>query len=291
MKVPMFAQNDNDLRTQAEELWHQAIEFLTRKGVDFGLNLLAALAIFVVGRWIAQIMTGIAKRVMNRAKVDETLSKFLSNIAYSLLLTLVVLAAINRLGVDTTSFAAVMAAVGLAIGLALQGSLSNFAAGVMLILFKPFRVGDYVEAGGTSGVVEEIHIFSTLMRTGDNVAITVPNSEITKGIITNYSAKATRRIDLTVGCGYDDDLKAVKEFLEQLLADEPRILSDPEPVVAVNELGDSSVKFVVRPWVNASDYWSVRWELNEKIKTGFDERGFNIPYPTRDVHLHQATAS
>eukprot|EP00913_Durusdinium_trenchii_P013392 g12573.t1 len=288
--MAMFAQNESDLTLQAQQLWNQTIEFLTQKGIDLGVNLLAAVAIFFIGRWVAGILTRVVSRVMNRARIDETLIKFLGNIAYTILLTFVVLASISRLGIDTTSFAAVMAAAGLAVGLALQGSLSNFASGVMLILFKPFRVGDFVNAGGSSGVIEEIHIFSTLMRTGDNVKIIVPNSQITGGTITNYSAKETRRIDLVVGCGYDDDLKAVKEFLLKLIDADERILSDPKPVVAVNELGDSSVNFVVRPWVMNSEYWDVRWDLTEKIKTGFDECGFSIPYPSRDVHLHQATA-
>jgi len=198
----------------------------------------------------------------------------------------VVIAAIDRLGIDTTSFAAILAAAGLAVGLALQGSLSNFASGVMLILFKPFKVGDFVEAGGSAGSIEEIHIFNTIMRTGDNVQIIIPNSTITDGTITNYSAKETRRIDLVVGCGYDDDLKAVKEFLVALLKADERILLDPEPFVAVSELGDSSVNFVVRPWVKSEDYWTTRWDLTACIKIGFDEQGFNIPYPTQDVNMH-----
>ena len=180
-----------------------------------------------------------------------------------------------------------VAAAGLAISLALQGSLANFAAGVMLILFKPFKVGDFVDAGGSTGVVEEIQLFSTMVRTGDNVLMIIPNAQVTGGTITNYSAKETRRVDLVVGCGYGDDLKAVKQFLEELVAGDDRILEEPEPVVAVSELGDSSVNFVVRPWVNSGDYWDVKWELTEKIKLGFDERGFNIPYPTQDIHIHK----
>lgn len=285
MKAPLFAADD--LQTQAGQIWDEVVDFVAARGMDFGINVLAAIAIFVVGRWVAKFLMGVSNRLMTKAKIDETLVRFLANIAFTLMMAFVVLAAIDRLGVDTTSFAAMMAALGLAIGLALQGSLANFASGVMLILFKPFKVGDYVNAGGSSGVVEEIHIFSTLMRTGDNVQIIIPNSQITGGTISNFSAKDTRRIDLVVGCGYDDDLKAVKGFLEQLIAAEERVLADPEPVVAVNELGDSSVNFVVRPWVNSSDYWDVRWKMTEDIKTGFDERGFNIPYPTRDVHVHQ----
>jgi len=272
------------------EWWNTVAEFVTHRGLSLAGNLLAAGVIFIVGRWVSKLLKRLVTRLLTKANVDETLTKFLANIAYALLLVFVVMAAVNRLGVDTTSFAAVVAAVGLAVGFALQNSLSNFASGVLLILYKPFEVGNFVDAGGSKGVVEEIHLFSTLMRTGDNVQIFVPNGQITSGTITNYSAKDTRRIDLVVGCGYDDDLKAVKDFLVELLAADDRILEDPKPVVAVSELGDSSVNFVVRPWVKAADNWAVRCDLNEKIKLGFDERGFNIPYPTQDVHVHGMTA-
>jgi small conductance mechanosensitive channel len=265
----------------------KVLTFLSERGMELGINIMAAAAIFIVGRWLAKLLAKICKKLMVRAKIDETLTRFLSALVYAILLTLVVVASLDRLGVNTTSLAAVVAAAGLAVGLALQSSLSNFAAGVMLILFKPFRVGDFVEAGGTSGVVEEIHIFNTVMRTGDNVKIILPNGQISGGTISNYSANATRRIDMVVGCGYDDDLKAVKKYLEMLLTEDDRILSDPEPVVAVNELGASSVDFVVRPWVANADYWAVRWDLTEKLKLGFDEQGFNFPYPQQDVHVHQ----
>ena len=225
---------------------------------------------------------------MEKAKLDTTLIKFVSNLAYALMLAFVVVAALGRLGVDTTSFAAIIAAGGLAVGFALQGSLGNFAAGVMLITFKPFKVGDLVEVGGSTGVVEEVQIFNTMLKTADNVTIIVPNGSITGGTITNYSAQATRRIDLVFGCGYGDDLKAVKAYLEEVLAAEERVLKDPAPTVAVAELGDCSVNFVVRPWVNAADYWAVRFDLLERIKLGFDERGFSIPYPTQDLHIVSA---
>ena len=280
------------LRPQFAAIDWQVIWFTIRQeGIDFFLNLLGAVVIFFVGRWVAGILIRVIEKLMERAKLDDTLAKFLGNIGYALMMTFVVVGAIDQLGVDTTSLAAILAAAGLAIGLALQGSLSNFAAGVMLILFQPFKVGDFVNAGGTSGVVEEIHIFNTLMRTGDNVLIVVPNGQITSSTISNYSAKPTRRIDLVVGCGYGDDLKAVKDYLLELIAADDRILKDPEPVVAVHELADSSVNFVVRPWVDNSDYWNVRWDLTEKIKTGFDERGFNIPFPQQDVHVHGMAAS
>jgi small conductance mechanosensitive channel len=172
----------------------------------------------------------------------------------------------------------------------LQGSLSNFAAGVLIIIFKPFQVSDFIEGGGTKGVVEEVHVFHTLMRTGDNIRIVVPNSQMTGGNISNYSAKDTRRIDIAIGCGYGDDLQAVKEFLLQTITADERVLSDPEPAVALAELGDSSINFNVRPWVNNEDYWAVKADLLEAIKLGFDARGFNIPYPTQDVHVHGVSA-
>ena len=272
------------------ESWDDFVKFVSDKGADLGVNLLAAIAILIIGRIVAGILRSIAERMMLKAKVDQTLARFLSHIAYAALITFVIIAAIDRLGVDTTSFAAILAAAGLAVGLALQGSLSNFAAGVMLILFKPFKVGNFVEAGGAKGTIEDIHIFNTLIRTGDNVLITVPNSQITGGKITNFSAKETRRIDLVIGCSYDDDLKAVKAYLQSALESDERILAEPAPVVAVDELGDSSVNFVVRPWVNAGDYATVKWDLIEKIKVDFDERGFNLPYPQRDVHVHGMTA-
>lgn len=251
-------------------------------------NVLAAIAIYLVGKIVVRILTSLFEKMMVRAKVDATLSSFLSNIAHSVLITFVILMALESLGVNTTSLAAIMGAAGLAVGLALQSSLSNFASGVMIILFKPFRVGDFVEAGGVSGTIEEISIFSTLMKTGDNKQIVIPNGSIYGGNIINYSAKPTRRIDMVVGCGYGDDIRAVKAFLTILVETDERILKDPAPVVAVSELGDSSVNFVVRPWVNSADYWAVLWDLNERVKLGFDERGFNIPYPTQDVHVHQA---
>ena len=273
---------------QPNNIFGQVKTFFTDKGLDFGLNLLAALAIFVIGRWIAKAIIGFVKKLMKRGNVDETLVKFLVHLLYALLLAMIVLAALDRLGVDTTSFTAIVAAAGLAIGFALKDSLANFASGVMLIMFKPFKVGDFVDAGGSSGVIEEIRIFNTFMRTGDNVQIIIPNSQITGGTITNYSAKDTRRIDLVVGCGYGDDLKEVKNFLTQLVAGDERILDDPAPVIAVDELANSSINFVVRPWVKSADYWTTRWDLTEKIKLGFDERGFTIPFPSQDLFIHKS---
>lgn len=257
----------------------------------YGPSALAALVIFVVGWTTAKILRGFLRRALLRANFDQTLSVFLSRLAYMLLLAFVVIVTIQKLGVDTTSFAAVIAAGGLAIGLALQGSLSNFASGVMLIALRPFKVGDFVEVGGVSGSVAAIAVFATELLTGDNKKIVIPNSAITSGTITNYSAKETRRIDLVVGVGYDDDLRETRAVLEKILSDEPRILTDPAPLIAVSNLGESSVDFVVRPWVKSSDYWPVKFALTERIKLSLDEKGISIPYPQRDVHVHNVGES
>ena len=256
----------------------------------YGFSVVAAIAIFFIGKWLARVLTNVLTRMMKRAGTDETLVAFVTNLAYIAMMVFVVIAALSELGVETTSFAAVLAAAGLAIGLALQGSLSNFASGVMLILFKPFKTGDFIEAAGTSGIVEEIQIFSTKLRTGDNKQMFVPNGAIFGGTITNYSTKPTRRVDMVFGCGYDDDLKAAKQLLNDIIAADERILADPAPVVAVSELADSSVNFVVRPWVNAADYWNVYFDIHEQVKLRFDEAGISIPYPQTDVHLHKEAA-
>lgn len=265
----------------------QAIELL----ITYGKGLVSAIAVFVIGRWVARFVTGMVVRASRRAKVDETLLGFLRNVVYLMLLIVVCIASLGCLGVDTTSASAILAAAGFAVGMALQGSLGNIASGVMLVVFKPFKVGDYVDLGGKSGTVVEIQMFSTILLTPDNVRVVVPNGNITGGAISNYSAESKRRIDLVVGCGYNDDLKAVRRFLENIVSAESRILLDPEPVVAVAELADSSVNFFVRPWVSSGEYWAVRFDLTERIKLGFDEYGFTIPFPSRDVFMHQSDAA
>lgn len=267
--------------------WESIKASIGEDGFDLVKNVVIAAAIFYVGKYVAGILKRILESMMRRTKLDETLLQFLGNLAYAAMIAFIVIAALDRLGVDTTSLAAVIAAAGLAVGLALQGSLSNFASGVLLILFRPFKVGDFIEAGGTAGIVEEIQIFSTLMKTPDNRLIVVPNGQITAGTITNNSANPTRRIDITAQCGYDDDLSKVKEFLWELIRQDERILDDPEPWVGVTELAASGVNLVMRPWVKSEDFWQTKCDLIEKIKLGFDERGFSIPYPTQDVHVHQ----
>ncbi|MBD3676496.1 MAG: mechanosensitive ion channel [Planctomycetaceae bacterium] len=283
----LLAQESEGEKPSAIPTREEVLQLIQDRGLEFAQNLILALLIFFVGRIVAKILKRVVEGVMRRAKFDETLLQFLGNIAMALMMTFVCLASLDMLGVDTTSLAAVLAAAGLAIGLALQGSLSNFAAGVMLILFRPFKSGDFIEAGGTAGIVEEIHIFHTLMKTPDNRKIVVPNSTITNGTITNNSANPTRRIDITVQCGYEDDLTAVKEFLWELIRADERILDDPEPFVAVTELASSGVNILIRPWTNSEDFWLTKCDLTERIKLGFDERGFTIPYPTQEIHIHK----
>lgn len=250
-------------------------------------NIVIAAAILFGGIWLAKQIKKYVVLMMERRNVDALLASFSSNIVYVALVAFVVIAALSQLGIQTTSFVAIIGAAGLAIGLALQGSLANFASGVMIIAFRPFKVGDFIEAGGVAGVVEGIQIFSTQMRTGDNKAIIIPNSGITGGNITNYSAKDTRRVDMVFGIGYDDDIKKAKDLLMELITDDERILKDPEPIVAVSELADSSVNFVVRPWVNSADYWGVKFDFTEAVKLRFDKEGISIPFPQQDVHLHK----
>jgi small conductance mechanosensitive channel len=249
-------------------------------------NIIIAAIILFGGIWLAKRIKQYIAVMMEKREIDALLASFTSNIAYVALVAFVVIAALSQLGIQTTSFVAIIGAAGLAIGLSLQSSLSNFASGVMIIAFRPFKVGDFIEAGGVAGVVEGIQIFSTQMRTGDNKAIIVPNSNITGGNITNYSAKDTRRVDMVFGIGYDDDIKKAKDILVKLLKEDDRILKDPEPLVAVSELADSSVNFVVRPWVNSADFWGVKFDYTEAVKLTFDKEGISIPYPQQDVHMH-----
>lgn len=255
--------------------------------LEFGLQVLAAIAIFLIGRWVARMVTNGLHKAMQKQEVDKTLETFVCNFAYMAMLTFVVIAAINQVGVQTTSLIAVMGAAGLAVGLALQGSLSNFAAGVLIVIFRPYRVGDFVEAAGIAGTIEQVHILTTALRTGDNKQIVVPNKQIMDSVITNYSRKDTRRIDLVVGVSYGDDIDKVRAIIRSLVEADARILKDPECLIAVGELADSSVNFFVRPWVATADYWAVRFALLESIKKTFDQQGVQIPFPQRDVHLFQ----
>ncbi len=253
----------------------------------YGLKVIAAIAIFIVGRWIAKMLTTFTEKLMNKRQVDPTIVSFAANLVYIALLVFVVLAALGQLGIQTTSFIAVIGAAGLAIGLALQGSLSNFAAGFLMIIFRPFKVGDFIEGAGVAGTVEAIQIFTTQLLTPDNKTIIIPNASLTAGNITNYSAKGTRRVDLVFGIGYGDDVDHAKKVISDVLEKEERILKDPVPTIMLIELADSSVNFAVRPWVLAADYWGVFTALTENIKKSFDAEGISIPFPQRDVHVYQ----
>ena len=280
----------DDKKLAASEFdWNQLLELIQTKGVDFGVNLVIALAIFYVGRMAIGLVVRGLRKLMRRQEVDPTLETFVCNLVRIALLVVVIIAAISQLGIETTSFIAIFGAAGLAVGLALQGSLSNFAAGVLIVLFRPYKVGDYVEAAGISGTIEQVQILTTILTTPDNKMIIVPNSQIMDSIITNYSAKEMRRIDMVVGVGYDDNLDKVRQTLEELVSADDRILDDPACTIAVSELADSSVNFVLRPWARTADYWGVRFDLTEAIKKRFDKEGISIPYPQRDVHVYTAS--
>ena len=253
--------------------------------IPWGIRIITALVIFYVGRIAVGIVAGVAQRIMQRQRVDETLMSFVLSILRALLLLFVIIAALSQLGIDTTSLIALLGAAGLAIGLSLQGSLSNFAAGVMLIMFRPFVKGNFVEAGNTMGTVDQVSIFTTILITPDNKEITVPNGAIMGNNITNYSAKSTRRVDMTFGISYDDDLRKARRILEDIVSGDERVLKDPAPAVMVGALADSSVNFLVRPWVNSADYWPVLWDTTEAVKLRFDEAGITIPFPQRELHI------
>ena len=259
--------------------------------LQYAPRLVMALGALVVG-WIAvSVAVSFLNKALGRSKIDSTLSGFLCNIVRAGLLTLVVLMAMQTLGIQTASFVAILGAAGFAIGFALKDSLGNFASGVMIMIFRPFKAGDFVDAGGTSGSVVEVGVFATVIKTGDNKKVIVSNTSITGNNITNYSAFPTRRIDMVFGIGYDDDIDKARSILQRVLSEDERILAEPAPVIALSELGESSVNFVCRPWVKTSDYWPVRWAVQERVKKAFDAEGVSIPFPQRDVHLHQLGAT
>jgi small conductance mechanosensitive channel len=255
--------------------------------LPWSINIVMALIIFIIGKYIVGVVANVLSALMKRAKVDIILVNFIRSIVKTVLLLFVVVASLDQLGVDTTSLIALIGAAGLAIGLSLQCTLQNLAAGVMLIMFRPFKAGDFIEAAGVPGTVEKIQIFNTIMRTGDNREIIVPNGAIFGGTITNFSARETRRVDMVFGIGYDDDIRKAREVIKNILDADKRVLDDPEPLIAVGELADSSVNFNVRPWCKSSDYWGVYFDAHENIKLAFDEQGISIPYPQMDVHTEK----
>ena len=265
----------------------QLIVLVQQQGTDIGMKLFAAIAIFILGRWAAKLVVSMVRKGLAKTDMEDTLERFLCNILSAILTVVVLIAAIGALGVETTSLLAVLGAAGLAIGLALQGSLSNFASGVLIVMFRPYQVGDFIDAAGVAGTVKEVQIFTTIIHTGDNKKIIVPNSQIMNGIITNFSGNDTRRVDLVVGCGYDDDIDKVYQVLQSIIDSDDRILKEPAPSIALNTLADSSVNFNVRPWVNSADYWGVHNGITEQVKREFDEAGLNIPYPQTDVHVYK----
>ena len=254
---------------------------------EYGLKIISAILIFAIGKWAVKKLTAISKKLMLKANVDETLVEFTESLIYFMLLMMVVLASLNALGVNTTSFLAVFGAAGLAVGLALKDSLSNIGAAVIIIVFRPFKVGDVIEAAGAMGTVKDINLFSTLIEPVDKSIIIVPNSSIVGGNVTNFSNRENRRVDLVFGIGYDDDLKLAKATLLEIIHSDERVLQEPEPLVAVSELADSSVNFTFRVWVKSEDYWDVYFSMIEKVKLTFDEKGISIPYPQVDFNINK----
>lgn len=269
------------------QLWGQVEGIAT----DWGIKVIAAVAIFIVGRWIAKGLRRGVRRMMEKGGADPIIIGFVGSIVYIALLAFVVVAALGQLGIQTTSFIAILGAAGLAIGLALQGSLANFAAGFLMIIFRPFKVGDFIEAAGVAGVVKDMQIFTTTMKTGDNKTIIIPNAKLSGDNIINYSAEENRRVDMTVGVAYDADLSKVRDVLDDIIGKDDRIMSDPPPLVVVGELADSSVNFIVRLWTKSEDYWGVKFETTETIKNRFDEAGIGIPFPQRDIHIVSGSAA
>ncbi|MHC4553318.1 MAG: mechanosensitive ion channel family protein [Planctomycetota bacterium] len=273
------------------EIFENLKAYIAQNGIDILLCLLKAAAIFFIGRFVANLVANLATKVLEKGKIDPTLNKFVHNLLYAALLTFVIIAALGALRVNTGSFIAVVGAAGLAVGLALQGSLSNFAAGVMMIVFKPVRVGDYVEVGGASGTVKEITIFTTVLAGIDNVRKIIPNAQVTGSNIINYTVNGTRRVDLVMGVAYEDDIKKAKQVLLDVLKGNDKVLGDPAPFVGVLELADSSVNFAVRPWCKSEHYWDVYFEITEAAKYALEENGLTIPFPQRDVHLIQEASA
>ncbi len=256
--------------------------------IPWGIKLVLSLAIFYVGRIVVAGVVGFVRKVLHARGMDDILVGFLIAILRWVLLLFVVIAALSQLGINTNSLVALLGAAGLAIGLSLQSSLSNFAAGVMLIIFRPFTKGDFVEAGGATGIIDKISIFTTTMTTPDNKEVIVPNGAIIGNNITNFSARATRRVDMVFSVSYDDDIRKAKRILEEIIAADERVLKDPAPVVALGALAESSINFLVRPWAKTEDYWKLLWDTTETVKLRFDEEGISIPYPQMDVHFDKA---
>lgn len=263
------------------------IQTIQNLSLQYGLQLIGALLTLIIGLWLAKFLSGLVAKALKKKEIDATLTRFFVSMIKIVLIIFVLISVASQLGIETTSFIAIIGAAGLAVGFALQGSLSNFAAGIMLIIFRPFKAGDFIEGGGMMGSVQEVGIFITVMNTPDNKKIFVPNAKLTSDNIVNFSANDTRRVDMVFGIGYNDDIDKAKSVINSVLNNDSRILSDPAPQIVVSELADSSVNFNVRPWVNSSDYWGVYFDVTESVKKKFDEQNISIPFPQRDVHVHQ----
>ncbi len=263
------------------------ISYIKELVMTYGLKVVYALVTLVIGLWIIRIIMNAIVRAMTKKDVEPSLRQFLKSLLSMLLKVLLFIAVISMLGIEMTSFVAILAAAGFAVGMALSGTLQNFAGGVMIILFKPFKVGDFIDAQGYTGTVKEIQIFNTILKTPDNKTIIIPNGGLSTGSLTNFSTEPQRRVDFTFGIGYEDDIDKARNVILGLIDKDERILKDPAPFVAVSELADSSVNFVVRVWANAADYWGIYFDMTENVKKAFDKEGISIPYPQTDVHLHQ----
>ncbi|MBL6448648.1 mechanosensitive ion channel [Fulvivirga sp. 29W222] len=260
--------------------------FLATQGTEIGLSIIKGVLVLLIGLQVIRFLTRSFNKFLEKRNTDPSLTPFLKSLFHNLLFILLILSALATLGIQMTSFVAIIGAAGLAVGLALQGTLQNFAGGVIILTLKPFKVGDFIEGAGHAGTVKEIQIFNTVMATPDNVQIVIPNGSLSNNSIKNYSANDTRRVDLVFGIGYGDDIKKAKEILENMVKGDKRILSEPEPVISVAGLGDSAVNINVRPWVNKADYWALYWDFQERVKLEFDKNGISIPFPQRDVHIY-----
>jgi len=280
--------NPEDILDQAKSLDTQEIlDQVTQLGLNYGPKILGAIVVWIIGSWIVKAIVSVLGKTMTKTKTDPSLKPFLQGLAGGLLKVMLVITVLGMLGIEMTSFIAILGAAGLAVGMALSGTLQNFAGGVMILIFKPFKIGDVIDAQGFVGSVKEIQIFNTIMKTPDNKTIIIPNGGLSSGSMTNFSTEATRRVDWTISVGYGDDLDKAKAVIKQLCDEDSRILKDPKVFIAVAELADSSVNFTVRAWVNAADFWGVYFAMNENVYKTFAKEGLNIPYPQMDIHIQK----
>jgi small conductance mechanosensitive channel len=288
--LSFLAQAEATQEVTNSDFWMTALEFLKNEGPGWAIKIILALAIFIIGRMIAGAVRGGLKKVMDQRGMDPSLAGFLSSLVYFAILAFTIIAVIAQFGVQTASFVAILGAAGFAVGMALQGTLANFASGVMILMFRPFKSGDFIEAAGVMGSVKEIGIFSTVISTPDNKMIIVPNGQVYGGVITNFNGYDQRRVDMTMGIGYGSDIDKAMEIINDLLKKDDRVLADPAPTVAVAELADSSVNIIVRPWVDAGDYWNVFFDFHKNCKEAFDAAGIEIPFPQTVVHMNKLEA-